>query len=63
MQFYKAIVDFSKMHLKENGVLFFEINEYLGQEMIALLKENNFTSIELRKDMFGKDRMIKGVKN
>lgn len=63
LQFYKAIVDFSKMHLKENGVLFFEINEYLGQEMIALLKENNFTSIELRKDMFGKDRMIKGVKN
>jgi len=63
LQFYKAIVDFSKMHLKENGVLFFEINEYLGQEMIALLKENNFTNIELRKDMFGKDRMIKGVKN
>ena len=63
LQFYKAIVDFSKMHLKENGVLFFEINEYLGQEMIALLKENYFTNIELRKDMFGKDRMIKGVKN
>lgn len=63
LQFYKAIVDFSRIHLKENGVLFFEINEYLGQEMIALLKENNFTNIELRKDMFGKDRMIKGVKN
>lgn len=63
LQFYKAIIDFSKMHLKEEGLLFFEINEYLGQEMIALLKENNFTNIELRKDMFGRDRMIKGIKS
>ncbi|TYB77382.1 peptide chain release factor N(5)-glutamine methyltransferase [Bizionia saleffrena] len=63
LQFYTAIIDFSKLHLKENGLLFFEINESLGQEMIALLKENDFTDIELRKDMFGKDRMIKGVKS
>lgn len=63
LQFYKAIIDFSTVHLKEKGLLFFEINEYLGQEMITLLKEYNFTDIELKKDMFGKDRMIKGVKS
>jgi len=62
LQFYKAIIEFAKMHLKDNGFLFFEINEYLGQEMKALLQENNFTDIELRKDIFGRDRMIKGVK-
>lgn len=62
LQFYKAIIEFAKLHLKDNGFLFFEINEYLGQEMKALLQENNFTDIELRKDIFGRDRMIKGVK-
>lgn len=63
LQFYKAIIEFSTLNLKDKGLLFFEINEYLGQEMIALLKENNFTDIELKKDMFGKDRMIKGIKS
>lgn len=62
LQFYKAIVQFGTNNLRENGLLFFEINEYLGNEMVQLLKENNFNSIELKKDMFGKDRMIKATK-
>jgi release factor glutamine methyltransferase len=62
LQFYKAIVQFAINNLKEKGLLYFEINEYLGNEMIQLLKENNFNSIELKKDMFGKDRMIKATK-
>ena len=36
-----------------------EINEYLGKEMIEMLTDKLFTHIELRKDMQGKDRMIK----
>jgi release factor glutamine methyltransferase len=43
--------------------LFFEINEYLGKEMIQLLVDNNFTDIELKQDIFKKDRMIKGINN
>ena len=62
LQFYKAIIQFGTNNLRENGLLFFEINEYLGNEMVQLLKENNFNSIELKKDMFGKDRMIKATK-
>ena len=50
------------MHLKENGLLFFEINQYLGQETMALLKEKGFQNIELRKDIFGNNRMIKALK-
>ncbi|WP_397362496.1 peptide chain release factor N(5)-glutamine methyltransferase [Olleya sp. R77988] len=61
--FYKAITQFAVNNLKPNGELYFEINEYLGQEMIQLLVDNGFDKIELRQDLFGKDRMIKGIKN
>lgn len=57
--FYEAIVKFAKTNLKEKGALYFEINEYLGEETITLLKKNNFTNIKLQKDIQGKDRMIK----
>ena len=62
LQFYKAICEFAQINLKDKGVLYFEINEYLGEEMIQLLNDFDFKTIELKKDMFGKDRMIKGVK-
>ncbi|WP_405293363.1 peptide chain release factor N(5)-glutamine methyltransferase [Algibacter sp. Ld11] len=61
LQFYKAITEFSTHNLNENGRLFFEINEYLGNEMIQLLKQNHFKDIYLKQDMFRKDRMINGV--
>lgn len=57
--FYKTIADFAKTNLKSNGHLFFEINEYLGKETVEMLKDKGFTDVELRKDMQGKDRMIK----
>lgn len=57
--FYKAIADFAKTNLKPNGKLFFEINEYLGKETVDMLFSKGFNNIELRKDMQGKDRMVK----
>ena len=57
--FYDKIADFAKEHLAKNGQLFFEINQYLGKETIELLKQKEFTSIELKKDIFGNDRIIK----
>lgn len=61
--FYKAITEFAVKRLSENGMLFFEINEFLGNDMIQLLVENNFSNIELKQDIFKRDRMIRGVKN
>lgn len=61
--FYKAIIEFASKHLKTTGHLYFEINQYLGQEMISLLKNCGFQHIELKKDLFGNDRMISGVLN
>lgn len=57
--FYRAIADFAFRNLNKGGYLFFEINEYLGPQMLELLSGKLFTDMELRKDMQGKDRMIK----
>lgn len=62
LQFYRAICEFAQINLKEDGILYFEINEYLGVEMVQLLEEFGFKSIKLKKDLFGKYRMIKGIK-
>ncbi|WP_366184590.1 peptide chain release factor N(5)-glutamine methyltransferase [Flavobacterium ovatum] len=58
--FYRKIAELAKKNLAPNGQLFFEINQYLGPEMIELLKELDFKNIELKKDIYGNDRMIYG---
>ena len=60
--FYKQITKLALVVLKPNGQLFFEINQYLGEEMKDLLKEHHFDNIELKQDIFGNDRMIKGLR-
>ena len=60
--FYKAITDFAFDKLKSSGSLYFEINQYLGQETKQLLVNTEFKAIELRKDLNGNDRMLKGTK-
>ena len=57
--FYSKIADLAKNHLTKNGLLFFEINQYLGQETKVMLSKKGFKNIELRKDLFGNDSMIK----
>ncbi len=57
--FYKAIISFSEKRLLKKGSLYFEINQYLGAETKALFNARNFSEIELRKDIFGNDRMLK----
>ncbi|OXA85003.1 peptide chain release factor N(5)-glutamine methyltransferase [Flavobacterium hercynium] len=58
--FYKKIAELAQVNLLENGQLYFEINQYLGKEMIELLENMNFRNIDLRKDIYSNDRMIKG---
>lgn len=58
--FYKSIVKFAATNLENKGMLFLEINQYLGKETVQLLQAHDFSEIELRKDMYGNDRMLKG---
>ena len=60
--FYKKIVQMGMRMLKEGGGLYFEVNRRFGNEVVELLKGMNYQEVELRKDMFGNDRMVKAIK-
>ncbi|APZ47839.1 protein-(glutamine-N5) methyltransferase, release factor-specific [Polaribacter reichenbachii] len=57
--FYNKIAELAKKHLSKSGILFFEINQYLGKETLEMLIKKGFKNVELRKDLFKNDRMIK----
>ena len=57
--FYRKIAQLAKQSLQPNGLLFFEINQYLGKETVGMLSQLGYQNIELRKDLKGNDRMIK----
>jgi release factor glutamine methyltransferase len=63
LRFYKKITTLAEKHLKKKGTLYFEINQYLGKETKQLLRNYNFSEIELRTDMYGNERMLKGTLN
>lgn len=58
--FYRKIDEDSKKYLNENGLLFLEINQKLGEETLELYQD--FSHSELIKDLSGNDRFIFGIK-
>ena len=61
--YYKALLNFAQTRLKNSGLIFLEINEIYGEETVQLLHDDNYTKIEIVKDLNGKDRFIKGIKH
>lgn len=62
--FYKMIADFASKNLKQNGILYFELNEFYAQEVLNLfLQIHDFKQPELIKDMSGKYRILKVVRS
>lgn len=65
--FYEKIADFAiknayyPLNSKVQRLLFFECNEFNAHKVVSMLSEKGFENIELKKDMSGKDRMIKAV--
>ena len=65
--FYEKIADFViknaalNSNLKIKPLLFFECNEFNAHEVVSMLYKKGFENVELKKDMSGKDRMIKAV--
>jgi release factor glutamine methyltransferase len=57
--FYERMADIGLQHLAENGLLFFEVNAFFGKATAEMLWEKGYKSVELFKDISGKDRMIK----
>ncbi|MFA5814467.1 MAG: peptide chain release factor N(5)-glutamine methyltransferase [Bacteroidales bacterium] len=56
--FYRAIAEFAASHLNPGGQVFVEIHDRLGEETADVFRKW-FTNVELRKDIHGKDRMIR----
>lgn len=59
--FYRLIAQLARQQLKKGGAIYLEINETLGVEVVSLFQAQGFTSIELKKDMQGKHRMLSVV--
>ncbi|RXG30364.1 peptide chain release factor N(5)-glutamine methyltransferase [Leeuwenhoekiella palythoae] len=57
--FYRKIAELALKALQPNGILYFEINQYLGEQTVSLLKNIGFSKVELRSDFAGNPRMIK----
>jgi len=61
--FYRAILEASDKLISAGGKIYFEINESLGNEVAAITKKYGFRSTEVLKDLNGKERFVKGIKN
>ena len=60
--FYRKIGELAQKNLSKQGKLYFEINQYLGKETVELLENLGFSDVELKKDIYGNDRMIQSAK-
>jgi release factor glutamine methyltransferase len=58
--FYRTISILAKGLLKPKGMLYFEINEAFAAETKDLMESLGYKKVEVKKDLFGKDRMVKG---
>lgn len=60
--FYRAITHFAVQTLNKGGRLYFEINPIYAEDTCRMMRAEGMTAVELRSDMYGKQRMAKGVK-
>ena len=63
LMYYNHILKLAKDILAEGGRVYFEINEAMGAEMKDLLSENGYSGVVINRDLNGRERMIKGIRN
>jgi release factor glutamine methyltransferase len=62
MLFYSALCQWGEELLKPSGRIYLEINEAHGHMVAKLLESSGFTQVTIRKDLSGKDRMVRGTR-
>lgn len=62
LDFYRVIAEKWNSKLKDNGMLFLEIGEDQGDDVHRILENQGFKEIEIIKDIYGNNRMVKAVK-
>jgi release factor glutamine methyltransferase len=60
--FYKKIAGFAQLHLKEDGKIYVEVHEEYAKNIKDLFENVGLIS-EIKKDIYGKDRMVKALKS
>lgn len=60
--FYRAITRLAVQTLNKGGRLYFEINPIYADDTCRMMRAEGMEAVELRSDMYGKQRMAKGVK-
>lgn len=60
--FYRAITRLAVQTLSKGGRLYFEINPIYADDTCHMMRAEGMTAVELRSDMYGKQRMAKGIK-
>ena len=61
LRFYRALATFALATMLPGSVVFLECNEYNTQEVVILLQEMGLTKVEVRRDVSGKERMVKCI--
>ena len=57
--FYREIAYFALRQLNPQGKLYFEIHRDKGKDCVKMLEDAGFKNVEMRKDMFGNNRMVR----
>jgi len=57
--FYSLIAEFGKTHLKEDGCIYLELNEFRANDICSVFAENGYSDIVLKNDLQGKSRMLR----
>lgn len=58
LYFYRKIIAKAEKHLKDNGMLFFEIGWNQAKDVSRLLLNAGFCDIQVKKDLAGLDRVV-----
>jgi release factor glutamine methyltransferase len=61
--FYRAVIKLANTIMKPGGKIYFEINEALGNSVFKLIESSGYSGVEIIKDINGKDRFAKCIKN
>ena len=62
VSFYRNIIKDAGEHLKQGGLIAFEIGEDQGAEVSRMLSDAGYVYVEVKKDLCGLDRVVTGRK-
>jgi release factor glutamine methyltransferase len=61
--FYQRISEIGQQFLPSGGRLYFEMNEFYANEIAAIAEQLGYKDVTIKKDINGKDRMLRAVKS